>query len=469
MTHARLAKRRDDFAVLVTGEIRATLRAVASDVKQPVTLDDLAVIPTRWRVRVDAHLMRHVKAVYWEAVDNVAAPVVKAITGKTLVSAALPLPLTPPPNEANWAELADDGYTISRVSDTVAEAYLSEARNRLVNVGNTIWETVRGNLLDGMQAGEGVQALSQRIADSTPLAQPRAEVIARTEVNQAANFGQLAQAQSLDTGGTKTWLATNDERTREDHADADGQTVAMDEQFDVGGESLDCPGDGSAEQSINCRCTMEFSIDAGTAENTDESAMIDEEENLQAAATPGAMQTGAMIALVPSESEIKRLALDGGEPPEQLHLTLLFLGDAAGYPPPARQSLAVNLASIFEQDLPIEARAFGVALWNPDGGSPCWVLNIGDSLDTPGELAETGEFVNQAASAAGVQALIPPQHSPWSPHICMAYTADPSLLTELIDRLGTVTFDRVRLAFADETTDIQLGAATAPADEGNTP
>ena len=37
---------------------------------------------------------------------------------------------------------------------------------------------------------------------------------------------------------------------------------------------------------------------------------------------------GAMVALVPSQPDLERLALEGGEPLDQLHLALLYLGEA---------------------------------------------------------------------------------------------------------------------------------------------
>jgi 2'-5' RNA ligase len=40
-------------------------------------------------------------------------------------------------------------------------------------------------------------------------------------------------------------------------------------------------------------------------------------------------QTGAMVALFPDRKLSKKLALPGGDPPEQLHVTLAFLGKAA--------------------------------------------------------------------------------------------------------------------------------------------
>ena len=54
----------------------------------------------------------------------------------------------------------------------------------------------------------------------------------------------------------KEWTAARDERTRQAHADADGDIVGMDESFNVGGEMMRFAGDpnGSAGNIINCRC-----------------------------------------------------------------------------------------------------------------------------------------------------------------------------------------------------------------------
>lgn len=84
----------------------------------------------------------------------------------------------------------------------------------------------------------------------------RTEMIARTETIRASNAGTN---ELFSEWGVRQqeWLATKDDRTRDDHAEADGQIVNMGAAFYVGGEWLDFPGDpnGSPENTINCRCT----------------------------------------------------------------------------------------------------------------------------------------------------------------------------------------------------------------------
>lgn len=102
----------------------------------------------------------------------------------------------------------------------------------------------------------------------------RAETIARTETHRILNQArQEALQQSLDQAGidagnvTRTWVATDDDRTRDTHAEMDGQQVGMDEPFESpSGEQLMYPGDpdASPEETINCRCVVTVSIDSST-------------------------------------------------------------------------------------------------------------------------------------------------------------------------------------------------------------
>lgn len=85
-----------------------------------------------------------------------------------------------------------------------------------------------------------------------------AERITRTEGHRIQNQAALdAQFKAQEKGAdiVKQWDATLDDRTRPEHAEADGQIRKLDEDFLVGGEWLPAPGiGGSAGNVINCRC-----------------------------------------------------------------------------------------------------------------------------------------------------------------------------------------------------------------------
>ena len=86
----------------------------------------------------------------------------------------------------------------------------------------------------------------------------RPQAIARTETNRINNYASVFAAK--DGGLThKIWVsALIPHVTRDWHAAADNQRVAIDDAFLVGGELLQYPGDpnGSAENVINCLCTV---------------------------------------------------------------------------------------------------------------------------------------------------------------------------------------------------------------------
>lgn len=141
-------------------------------------------------------------------------------------------------------------------------------------------------LSQGVGLGESVPELAERVDGIFAMASRRAATIARTETNKAANAGlnQAAATIHETLPLTKSWLATGDDRTRDDHADADGQTVGFDEQFEVGGELADYPCDPnlSAEQVVCCRCTTTFAAaDDGAVSDEDQQAVDAAEEAAQ--------------------------------------------------------------------------------------------------------------------------------------------------------------------------------------------
>jgi 2'-5' RNA ligase len=174
--------------------------------------------------------------------------------------------------------------------------------------------------------------------------------------------------------------------------------------------------------------------------------------------------TSGMIALVPTTADASRLALDGGEPMNELHLTLCFLGDAADYSPEQRDALVTSIEDGLEDPEPVSAIAFGVNYWNPASDDPAWVLAVGEAPEG-GSLVAAKSSVYQAIYNTSLS--IPDQHVPWVPHVTIAYGTTP-ILEDMEARLGPITFDRIRVAFGDEYYDVELtnGRATLSTSDG---
>lgn len=165
-------------------------------------------------------------------------------------------------------------------------------------------------------------------------------------------------------------------------------------------------------------------------------------------------RTGGMIALVPTAEDAQRLAVDSGDDPDQLHLTLVYLGDdVTGWDENTVDQLTADLDQT-TTDLggPLAARVMGHALFNPDHGpngdqDPCAVYLVGDT-------AKVGPLRDSVLEMLGRHELpVAEQHTPYLPHITGGYGIDPTVLAEA----GPVTFDRLRLALGEQEIDVPLG------------
>jgi hypothetical protein len=199
-------------------------------------------------------------------------------------------------------------------------------------------------------------------------------------------------------------------------------------------------------------------------------AQADVPEPLVAAAE---VHTGAMVALIPTDADAARLAVDGGEPVDQLHCTLLYLGEAAAIPDEARAAIIDAVRAYVDGWPPVEADGFAVSLFNPgdavqsDGKQrdTCVVLGLsGDDVDIVHDMV--AEAVGEVEADPGGFTMAE-QHAPWVAHVTLTYTSDPGQILTLVDRVGPVTFDRVRVVFAGDATDIPLDGSPPPGEDGS--
>lgn len=166
------------------------------------------------------------------------------------------------------------------VFDQAVNDYIRQwTGTKVTQISQTTVNQVRHLIERGERDGLGVEAIGKQIRSAIPgIANYRAATIARTETHTASNIGAMAAAQATGLNLRKEWLAAEDDRTREDHADADGQIVGLNETFTVGGVEMMEPGDPSAppEQVINCRCGVAFLEGVGEVE-IDEETPIEEQ------------------------------------------------------------------------------------------------------------------------------------------------------------------------------------------------
>lgn len=131
---------------------------------------------------------------------------------------------------------------------------IGTTRDQAMEVINEITkEATREGLAQAATGRMIKKAMDER---SAVMSVARSRVIARTETHAASQAASHAAIKSTGLPAKKEWISASGSRTRDDHADADGQLVSLDKPFIVGGEELQYPGDpsGSAANVINCRC-----------------------------------------------------------------------------------------------------------------------------------------------------------------------------------------------------------------------
>lgn len=137
------------------------------------------------------------------------------------------------------------------------QKYIKE-RAKIISkqINDTTLDKLSSTLAEGIDSGEGIADLTKRVEDVySEYPTYRAETIARTETTAANNKGFTEGYRQSGVANAKEWIATNDSRTRDSHAHADGEVVKLDDSFSNG---LDYPGDPSADpgETINCRCVL---------------------------------------------------------------------------------------------------------------------------------------------------------------------------------------------------------------------
>lgn len=119
-------------------------------------------------------------------------------------------------------------------------------------------KAINSQVMQGILQGESIPQIQERLQNVTSMNSAAAIRSARTMCTTAENNGRMSGIKEAEEQGIvyeKQWMATHDDRTRESHAELDGVSVPIDEEFPNG---LQYPGDpaGDPEETYNCRCSM---------------------------------------------------------------------------------------------------------------------------------------------------------------------------------------------------------------------
>jgi SPP1 gp7 family putative phage head morphogenesis protein len=125
---------------------------------------------------------------------------------------------------------------------------------------------INAELLQAIENGESIRKMSERLQRVTDMNKVSAMRNARTMTTSFENLGRLDGMKKMQENGTivkKKWLATNDSKTRDAHAQLNGVVAEVDEPFrnDLG--EIMYPGDPNAIAAniYNCRCTLTYEIE----------------------------------------------------------------------------------------------------------------------------------------------------------------------------------------------------------------
>lgn len=152
--------------------------------------------------------------------------------------------------------------------EKVVENYFSTRQLLLTGISIRLANRISKLIEDGRINNLTLPEIARSVSDNfLPISRNRAALIARTETHNAASFANHTYHKQVQTDlglkMVKRWVSTNDARTRPAHSTANGQTVDMDEKFNIGGAEMEFAGDtnGGAKNVVNCRCVIVYADD----------------------------------------------------------------------------------------------------------------------------------------------------------------------------------------------------------------
>ena len=231
----------DSYVALIEAEMRRILRPVVSSMGEVITAQG-----SRWGVSVSdlnpfrSRWLQEAVPKLWDSLLGMMADVSDLILTRLSEALGVELPRVP--------------------LDALESTYGENSRERLTAIGDLLMEKATEFLSNSLSDPTLTLAqIRRRVLESITETLPRASTIGRTLVTGNLNRSQSESVRSTKLEWYKRWVATDDDRTRITHYDADGDMVPEWDYFMVGGFPMDHPGDvtGPPQEVMNCRCSMD--------------------------------------------------------------------------------------------------------------------------------------------------------------------------------------------------------------------
>jgi 2'-5' RNA ligase len=175
----------------------------------------------------------------------------------------------------------------------------------------------------------------------------------------------------------------------------------------------DCTARKTAAVKVHCaECGGDYFIDSEDEKHDHKTAKV---RDVRDADSDAGAKTGIMVAIVPPKSIVKSLEQDEGEAPEQMHLTMAFLGDTSDYKPEQVENLSEVIEAWAEGTAKFEATTQGAGTFvkaEEDGQHVLWA-----SVDAPGLHRLSASLVDYLKE----QGYEPKEDHVFVPHITLAY------------------------------------------------
>ena len=154
-------------------------------------------------------------------------------------------------------ETIKDFVETTKRNTAIRQALAKQAQN-IKGINKTTQNTIARTLRQGLEKGESINGLTERIKNTLGTNRKRALSIARTQTAGAIGSGRHAGMKHAGVK-LKIWLTSGDSNVRPSHKDAGkryAKGIALDKPFVIDGDFLMHPGDPNASPGsiINCRC-----------------------------------------------------------------------------------------------------------------------------------------------------------------------------------------------------------------------